>query len=158
MSILTGEEIIEIAVRLEEKGEAFYIAAAKNAANPDVQFLFQDLADQERLHRRAFERMSGGILEQALTSQQWDEFQAYAGALLQQRVTDKPDGSLKRAEQAVAGNEALEAAIGFERETLEFYIQLRDVVRAREQHAVDAIIQEEHDHVARLSALLATMT
>jgi rubrerythrin len=157
LSLLSGNEIIQIAVQLEEQGEEYYSSAAQTAVSPALRSVFLDLADQERHHRSTFERMAGAGLDQAFTAEQWEEFQAYAQALLHQRLTDSEEGSLKRAELAATGRKVIEAAIGFERETLEFYRQLREVVRAKEQQAVDAIIQEEQSHVARLSALLATM-
>jgi rubrerythrin len=155
MALLTGDEIIEIAVRLEESGEAFYNAAAEKATTPGVKALFGDLALQEQYHRRAFQQMGGGVVEFALSPEQWDEFQAYTGALLQQSFFAKPENALNVAAQAQDERSALQAALGFEKEAMLFFYELQNVVRGSGKQTVERIIQEEKQHVQRLSAMLA---
>ena len=48
MALLTGDEIVEIAMRLEEEGEAFYNAAAEQATTAEIKDLFEELAIQEQ--------------------------------------------------------------------------------------------------------------
>jgi rubrerythrin len=155
MALLTADEIIEIATRLEERGEAFYADAASRTSSTEVASLFEDLALQEQYHRRVFQQMGRDVVELALSPEQWDQFQAYAGALLQQDLFDKPEGALSQAREALDEQQALEAALGFEKETLLFFHELRDVVRGSERKTVERIIQEEKQHVQRLSAMLA---
>jgi rubrerythrin len=155
MALLTGDEIIEIAVRLEESGEAFYNAAAEKATTPGVKALFGDLALQEQYHRRAFQQMGGGVVEFALSPEQWDEFQAYTGALLQQSFFAKPESALNLAAQAQDERTALQAALDFEKEAMLFFYELQNVVRGSGKQTVERIIQEEKQHVQRLSAMLA---
>ena len=157
MALLTGDEIIEIAVRLEERGEAFYRAVAEKATAADVVELFQEMAVQERYHRRAFQQMGHDVVQLALSDEQWDQFQAYTGALLQQSFFDRPDGALSQAAEAEGERQAVQAALGFEEETLAFFRQLRNVVRGVEQQVVDRIIREEEQHMRRLSGMLATV-
>ena len=157
MALLTGDEIIEIAVRLEERGEAFYRAVAEKATAADVVELFQELAVQEQYHRRAFQQMGQDVVQLALSDEQWDQFQAYTGALLQQSFFDRPDGALSQAAEAEGERQAVQAALGFEEETLAFFRQLRNVVRGVEQQVVDRIIREEEQHMRRLSGMLATV-
>lgn len=156
MALLTGDEIIEIAVRLEERGEAFYNTAAGRTDTAEIKALFEELAIQEQYHRRAFQQMGHDIAQLALSDEQWEQFQAYSGALLDQRVFDKPGGALAEAAQAESETEALRAALGFEKETLQFYRELRGVVRGADQKTVDRIIGEEEHHIQRLSGMLAT--
>ncbi|MGD8473084.1 MAG: ferritin family protein [Anaerolineae bacterium] len=155
MAILTGEELIEIAMQLEEEGEAFYNAAAKQATTTQMKELFEDLAIQEQYHYRAFQQMGRDIVRTALSDEQWDQFQEYTGALLNQRVFDKPDGDLSNAVSVQDEREALEAALGFEKETLKFYQGLRGVVKSADQQTVDRIIGEEEQHIRRLSSVLS---
>ncbi len=156
MTLLTGDEIIEIATRLEERGEAFYTTAAENASTPGVKALFEDLAVQEQYHRRAFQQMGRDVVELALSPEQWDEFQAYTGALLQQSFFARPEGALSQAAEAMREREALQAALGFEKETLLFFHELRGVVRGPGQQTVERIIDEEKRHIQRLSGMLAS--
>jgi rubrerythrin len=98
--------------------------------------------------------MGHNIVRTALSDEQWDQFQEYTGALLNQRIFDKPDGALSKAAIVQDEREALEAALGFEKETLQFYQGLRDVVRGADQQTVDRIIGEEEQHIRRLSSVL----
>ena len=134
----------------------FYSAAAEKAPTADVKALFKDLAVQERYHRRAFQQMGRGVVELALSPEQWDQFQAYTGALLRQSFFDKAEGALSQAVEAIDEQDALQAALGFEKETLLFFHELRNVVRGPAQQAVDRIVEEERRHIQRLSGMLAT--
>ena len=154
MALLTGDEIIEIAVRLEENGEAFYTGAAAKATTPGVKALFQDLAIQEQHHRRAFQRMGGTAVELILSPEQWDEFKAYADALLQNSFFARPQGALRQAAEDRDEHQAVESALGFEKEALLFFYSLRDAVRGPGQQTVDRIIQEEKRHIQRLAGIL----
>jgi rubrerythrin len=155
MALLTGDEIIEIAMRLEEKGEAFYTAAAEKATRAEVKALFEDLAVQEQYHRRAFQQMGHDLVALALSPEQWDEFQAYSNALLQQSFFAKSEGALSRAVEAMDEQEALRGALGFEKETLLFFYELKGVVGGAGQQTVERIVQEEKRHIQRLSAMLS---
>lgn len=155
MTLLTADEIIEIAMRLEESGAAFYNAAADRADTEDLRVLFEELAIQEQYHCRVFRQMGSNVLELALTPDQWDQFLAYADALLQQQFLSSPEKALNLAWEARDEQGALQSALGFERETLHFFQQLREVVRSPEQQTVDRIIQEEEQHIERLTGMLA---
>lgn len=156
MTLLTGDEIVEIAIRLEKRGEAFYIEAVESAITASVKALFEDLAEQERHHRRAFQEMGRDVVELALSPDEWDQFQAYTGALLQQSLFDRPEGSPSRVAETMDEGEALQAALEFEKETLLFFYEMREAVRGPGQRVVERIVQEEKRHIQRLSAMLAT--
>ena len=54
----SGQEIVEIAIRLEENGYAFYIAAAEMIREPnDTKNLFLDLAEKETMHIAVFQKL-----------------------------------------------------------------------------------------------------
>jgi rubrerythrin len=156
MAILTGDEVVEIAIRLEEDGEAFYNAAAEKATTRGVKALFEELATQEQFHRRAFQQMGRGTVEVALSPEEWDEFQAYTDALLQQSLFAPPEGALSQAAEAHDEQTALKAALDFEKETLLFFHELRGAVRGAGLQTLSRVIQEERQHIQRLSAMLAT--
>lgn len=156
MALLTADEIIEIATRLEESGEAFYNEAATRAATSGVKALFEDLAVQEQYHRRAFEQMGRDVTELALSPEQWDQFQAYTEALLQNSFYAKPENALNRASEARNEQEALQAALDFEKEAILFFTEMQGAVRGAERSVVERIVQEEKQHVQRLSAMLTT--
>jgi rubrerythrin len=158
MAILTGDEVVEIAIRLEEDGEAFYHAAAEKASTRGVKALFEELATQEQFHRRAFQQMGRGTVEVALSPEEWDEFRAYTDALLQQSLFARPGAALSQATEAHDEQMVLKDALNFEKETLLFFHELREAVGGAGVQTVSRIIQEERQHIQRLSAMLATFS
>jgi len=152
---MTGDEVIEIAVRLEDSGEAFYHAAAARAASAAVKALFEDLALQEQAHRQTFQRMGRDLVELVLTDEQWDQFQAYTGALLRSSFFAGPDSALNLAARAPDERSALQAALDFEKEAMLFFHELQGAVKGADRQAVERIIQEEKQHVQRLAGMLS---
>lgn len=157
MALLTGKEIIEIAIRLEKDGQAFYTRAEENASSPAIQRLFRDLAEQEMQHRRTFETLGRDGVALALSPEQWEEFQAYVAALLQQRLLASPEGALSQAAVAANALDALKAALAFEKETLLFFHELRLAVHGPGQQTVERVIDEEKGHIQRLASMVATL-
>ncbi len=47
MAVFTAVEALNMALRIEENGKAFYTAAAERAQQPEVKALLEDLAVQE---------------------------------------------------------------------------------------------------------------
>jgi len=62
--------------------------------------------------------------------------------------------ALAAADQAQDEKEAIHMAMGFEKETLLFFYNLRDLVPDRQQKTIQRIIDEEKKHVRRLAAML----
>jgi rubrerythrin len=55
----SGQEIVEIAVRIEENGNEFYTAAAEMIpGSNDIKGLFYDLAEKEILHISIFQKLA----------------------------------------------------------------------------------------------------
>ncbi|MFN2292160.1 MAG: ferritin-like domain-containing protein [Anaerolineae bacterium] len=155
MALMTGDEILEIATRLEEDGAAFYDSAAASAKTVGVKALFEELATQERYHRRAFQTMMGGEIALGFTPEQYEEFTAYTDALLRKEFFDHTGTALDHAAQAGDEQSALEAALGFEKETLLFYHELKEMVSGADRETVERIIEEEKQHIKRLSRMRA---
>jgi rubrerythrin len=65
-----------------------------------------------------------------------------------------PDKALVLAEQAHDRQAALRVAIGFEKDTLLFFYDLRDMASVAEQKTINGIIAEEKQHLRRLAKLL----
>ena len=57
------------------------------------------------------------------------------------------------ARKASGPAEALQLAVGAEKDAILFYSEMRDLVPQRERDAVDKIIREERNHVRELSEL-----
>jgi len=157
MGIFAAAEALEIAMQIEQNGQVFYNAVAAKATDPGVKKLFEELAAQEQKHYAVFEKMAGAVSRVAspqAPDTERDEYQTYLQAALDNALFAGPDKALAMAEQARDRQTALRAAIGFEKDTLLFFYDLREMVSVAEQKAVTGVIQEEKTHLRRLAKLL----
>jgi rubrerythrin len=155
MAIFTAAEALEMAMEIEKNGEVFYTAVAEKSADPEVQALFEDLAAQERGHYRVFQKMLGTVTPALdLPSAEYDEYQIYVQSALDNALFAGPDKALALAKQAQDRETALRAALGFEKDTMLFFYDLRDMVSETDQEAVSNVIREEKKHLRRLAGLL----
>ena len=154
MAVFSAAQALEMAVKIEEHGEAFYRAAGEKRDDREVQELFADLATRERAHRDVFERMAAGMepASEPSTSDVGD-YASFLEVALNHAVFSGPDKALRMAEKAEHRTAALRAAMGFEKDTMLFYYDLRELVDANDREIISDVIQEEKQHLRRLAAL-----
>ncbi len=157
MAVFTATEALEIALNIEKNGQTFYAAAARNMDDPEVKRLLESLAEWEVQHYQTFEQLLKQVDEPlSLAGDQWNEYDQYLEATLDNALFRGPDKALAAAEGVASGQEALQMALGFEKDALLFYHDLREMLREKERDIVDRIIAEEKSHVRKLAALLRT--
>jgi rubrerythrin len=155
MAVFTAAEALEMALQIEKNGEVFYKAAAAKSDDAEVTALFEDLADQERMHYKVFQKMLGGVgSAPELPAEEYDQYQAYLQAALDNALFAGEDKALALAEKATDREAALRAALGFEKDTMLFFYDLRETVGEADKEAVSRVIGEERKHVRRLASLL----
>ena len=151
MAVLTAAEVLTWAIQIEENGEVFYNSVASKTSDPELQALFEDLAAQEQMHRRTFQR----LLEQTPTHEvliaDEEEYDAYLQATLTHALFGGTDKGLRLAEQASDRVTALQGAMGFEKDTLLFFYDLRDLVGQGQRDSIARLIREEKAHLRRLA-------
>lgn len=155
MAVMTPAEILNIALSIEESGQSFYSAAAEGMEDEDVKALMEELADWEKQHYRTFKTLSDRVGDlPALSDEQWAEYDQYLDAALANTLFQGPDKALAVAQDLEDEEEALRMALGFEKDTLLLYYDLREMLPEDERETVDEIISEEKTHAVRLAALL----
>jgi len=155
MAFLEAADIVDLAMQLEKNGEAFYRAAAKKAASSEVQSLFEDLADQEVKHHAVFSKLREDTRHRVLMSnEEWDWYVGYLNATVDSALFKGPDKALAAAEQVADEKEAVRMAISFEKETLLFFYDMRDMVPAPDRSFVDKVVAEDKSHIRRLAGFL----
>ncbi len=156
MAVFTAAEAIEMAMEIEKNGEVFYNQAAARVTDERVKALFESLAVQEQGHYRAFEKMLGGAQPAPeLPAAEYDQYDTYVKATLDNALFAGPEKAAALAKQAEDWETAVQAAIGFEKDTLLFFYDLRDMVRETDRETVSSIIREEKKHLRRLARMLA---
>jgi rubrerythrin len=89
-----------------------------------------------------------------MSDQDWDEYIRYLSTTVQSALFEGPDKALAVAEKVADEKEAVRMAMGFEKETLLFFYDLRDAVRGEHREFVDKIVAEEKTHLRRLADML----
>lgn len=152
MAVFAASQALDMAVKVEENGEAFYRAAAERQTESDLKALFEDLAGRERSHREVFERMAAEVEETPEPApSDVGDYESFLTVALDQALFSGPDKALRMAKEAQDRAAVLRAAMGFEKDTMLFYYDLREMVGEKDREVVSDIIREEKQHLLRLT-------
>ncbi len=150
----TAHEIIEIAVRIEENGNAFYYAAADILKDhTDTRGLFIDLAEKEIQHIAVFQKLAEKLETEDFDLDQ-NEAAAYITHLAESHIFGKPDAGRELAKTVTSPRQALEIAFKFENDSVAFYTELEKKVKTDAKKLVKQIIEEEQEHAADIKRFL----
>ena len=150
----SGQEIVEIAVRIEENGNEFYTAAAEMiTVSNDVKGLFHDLAEKEILHISIFQKLAEKFDNETFDFGAEDATD-YINHLAESHIFGKPDSGKKLAMTLTTPKEGLEVAYKFENDSVAFYTELLKYTRSDSKRLVKQIIDEEKEHAAEIKKFL----
>ncbi len=156
MAVFKAAHALEMAMKIEQDGEAFYEAAAEKTGDADVAALFQDLAGRERAHYQVFKGMADevGPPPEPSREEEVGDYESFLRVALNRAVFTGPDKALRLAEQAGERETALRAAMGLEKDTMLFYYDLREMVNDADRAIISEIIREEKQHLRRLAQMV----
>lgn len=150
----SGQEIIDIAVRIEENGNAFYNAAANLIHDqPDIKGLFLDLAEKEVMHIAVFQKLADKFDAESFDFGAQDATD-YINHLAESHIFGKPETGKKLAGSIKTPKEGLEIAFQFENDSVAFYTELLKFTRSNSKALVQQIIDEEKEHAADIKRFL----
>jgi rubrerythrin len=156
MALFSMKQLLEMAVRDEETGVAFYTGLAERAGDASLRVLYSTLAAQEEHHAARFREMAAAVGEEAIPREQYPgQRESYLGALLGSRAFPTPAEAAAQA-HVLGDAESLRVALEMEKDTLLFFLEMRGAVSAKQAEYLDAIVDEERGHVTQLSAKLAS--
>lgn len=155
--IFSGGEILDVALQIERNGHRFYAELRERAENDKVKELASYLAEQELQHIRDFEALKDRIGD---FQPPWEsypgEYEAYMRALAEGQIFNDPVGK-KLLEGATTEDEALFAAMGFEKDSIVFYSEMARLVPERERNVVEELARQEREHLMKLSRMRREM-
>jgi rubrerythrin len=151
----SGPEVIEMAVQTEKGGKLYYETVAAASKDEKLKGIFLMLADAEKHHIAVFDAIGKTIPARPEgLPYNWDDAVLYLKAITDSRYfLGAPDKALALARTAATTAEALQHAIGFEKETLLFYLEIREMVKADSRAAVEKLIAEEKGHIRQLTEI-----
>ncbi len=156
-ALFRASDILEMAVRIEQRGAAFYEACLDSGLDPAQREVFAFLADQEHRHQAVFSKMKSGVPEESVPESYRGELQSYVDSFVRDRVFDDPAAAKEKASALASSGEAVDWALDFERRSIEFYRGMEGVLRPSESETLAEIIEEEKDHIRRLEGLRRKM-
>lgn len=156
-----ADEMFNVAIRIEENGARFYRRAAELQEDPANREVLEKLAAMEDRHRHTFETMKQDVSKAEKKTTVFDpegELEQYLAAMAD---THGGEGSPAMADELTGDEtigEILDTALDLEKESILFYVGLKDLVPpdlGREK--LDRIIAQERQHVIQLTALRKRM-
>lgn len=142
-------EIMEMAVQTERLGYQFYASLSETfKKNADLHKLFTTLAAKEKIHERTFAELKEIVLKSGPEPAQWEDVSDYLRAFVESEFFLGRGKALPSMERVKTAQDAVNFALGFEKETLLYYMELRTIVR--EKQVMDEIINEEKSHIVWL--------
>ncbi len=144
-----AKDIFEMAKQIERNGVIFYEAAAKAVSNDDERKMLLNLAKMELMHEQTFADMEKELteVESAEIIFDPDNMAAlYIKALVDTKVF------FEKQIDTTSMKEILKEAIVAEKDTIVFYLGMKDLVPGKlGSKRIDDIISEEMSHIRILA-------
>jgi len=147
----TGRELVEIAIGVEQNGATFYDSLVNSTQDVMVRGAYKYLADKEREHVEIFHNMLGSVGEYQPPETHTEEYALYLKALVDSAVFTDDQVARAMAQKVSSDAEAIQIALGAEKDSILFYSEMRDLVRSSDREVIDKIIAEEKSHLRHLS-------
>lgn len=137
-------EVIEQAVQTEKLGYEFYTMMSERFKSDEgLCKLFSDLASKEQRHERAFMELLEIIRDEEIVNM--EETEEYLRAIVESEFFIGKVKSLPSMQFIKTAEDAVDFAIGFEKETLLYFHGLKKTVKEKE--VIEEIMNEERSHI-----------
>jgi rubrerythrin len=147
-----ADEVFEMAEQLERNGAKFYRDAAEGEVGQSNKQMLLDLAAMEEAHEKTFKSIRAELTEKEKQATVFDpqgEAALYLRALADTRVFFEKDIDV------TSMREILKSAIDAEKDSIVFYLGMKDAVAENlGKTRIDGIIKEEMGHIKMLSTEL----
>ena len=151
----SADDIFEMAEQLERNGAKFYRKAAENVLDSSAKELLVGLAAMEDEHEKTFASLRADLTEEEKAATVFDpegESILYLRALADTRVFFEKKIDIS------SMIEILKAAIEAEKDSIVFYLGMKDLIPDKlGKNKLDIIIKEEMGHIRILSKELIAL-
>ena len=155
----SADEIVDIAVRIEENGLKFYSACADFTSDANLKKVFKHLAEQEKKHKTAFEKLYDKMADYKLSPATYtDEVDLYIKALADSQVFSPGADVVRLAKETRDVLTLLSLATRAEKDSILFYGEMLELAIDADRKTVSAIIREEQSHIVELNTLKRTIS
>ena len=146
-----GKEFLELAIEIEKNGRFFYESVARHDRTKEVRDIFARLAAREKEHENTYREMLNRLGGYKPTQNYPGEHYQYIRNLADSSIFTGERARRLLLNKVITDVEALETGIGFEKDSILFYSEMRGMIPRQEQEIVDIIISEEKKHLSELT-------
>lgn len=154
-----ADEVFEMSEQMERNGAKFYRRAAELASDDATKQMLIELAEMEEDHEKTFAEMRRDLSEEERKPMVFDpdsELTLYLRAMADQHVFNVNEDPSARLSAEDSRDDVLRMAIGMEKDSIVFYLGMKELVPARlGKERLDHIIQEEFGHINTLSSKMS---
>jgi rubrerythrin len=150
----SGDEIIEIALQMEESGKLFYEKAFSQAEDGSLQETLKYLAQAETQHIHRFTKLGEELGHQFYPNERYvGEYGDYVKSLVNNHIF-----KLSEVEDILAGakndHDILRDAIGFEKDSIAIFQEFKNAANKEGAETLEKLINEEREHIKILGNLM----
>jgi len=150
-----ADDVFEMAQQLERNGAKFYQDSAASVEGKEAKQLLVKLANMELDHEKTFKQMRSDL---AAAEKQSTVFDPEGEAILYLRALADTRVFFEKEIDTTSMREILKAAIEAEKDSIVFYLGMREMVPEKlGQDRLDEIIKEEMGHIRMLSKELVAL-
>jgi len=155
--LFKGSEIVQFAVEIEKNGEAYYTTLVESLEDEKVKRLFRFLAAEEKKHISDFESILEPLEKYQPHEVHLEEYESYMKSLADSKVFTKDNTGKELARKVKDESEAINMALGFEKESILFFTKMKKFVPESEHKILDSVIEQEREHVKKLSDIKSSL-
>jgi rubrerythrin len=150
----SGNEVIEVGVQIEKNGKDFYLAVAAKAKSSKASEMFKYLAGEEDKHIKSFEALISSDEDAGEGESYPGEYYNYLRTLADMNVFIKKNTGKAAGEKTKSDMEAIDMAVGFEKDSILFFHEMKNVVvTERAKSVVENLIKQEQEHLLKLAGI-----
>ncbi len=150
--MFTTDEIIDLAVQIEQNGESVYRDAISMLSNPDLISLLNWMADEEANHAQWFMGLKDQLEARNANPFVKEMSRELFNELLGEKSFSHKDVDFSRVADV---DELMAIFIEFEKDTILFYEMLEPFIEDDRTRAdLKKIIAEENNHISRLQDMM----
>ena len=149
--LFSASEMVRMAIQTEQNGTIFYKALAESARSESVREFAGLMAAEEMRHEGIFRQMLPKVAERGRPEAYPGEFASYAQVLLETKVLPDAEAARECALNCQTDADAIAMAVQFEKDTILFMYEMRELAPQSERPVVDEMLAEEKRHVIMLT-------
>lgn len=153
MTVLRMTQFIDMAIKDEASGEAFYKTMTGITDKPELKAEYEKIANQEHAHMEAFQKMKETVTEANIPEEYAGQYETYMNTFLTTRAFPDANAAVAAAKNAAGDLAAMEIALRMEKDTLLLYHEVREFIPESHKQYVNKIIEEERMHISTLANL-----